>query len=63
MMMMMMMMMMMILYTRGRQAFLEMDLKVNILGFAGQEAVVKSKVYTRSEHICTDLFVVGVTVL
>jgi len=45
-----MMMMVMILYTRGRQEFVETDLKVNTLGFAGQEGVVKSKMYTRSEH-------------
>jgi len=61
---MMMIMMMMILYTRGRQEFLETDLKVNTLGFAGRKVVVKSKMYTRSEHnIRTDLFIIGVYVL
>jgi hypothetical protein len=60
----MMMMMMMILYTRSRQAFLETGLKVNTLGFVGQEGVVKSKIYTRSErNICTDLIIIGVYVL
>jgi hypothetical protein len=41
-----------------------MGLKVNILGFAGQEDVGKTKIYTRSENnICTNLFIVRVHVL
>jgi len=35
---------------QGRQTFLETDRTVNILGCAGQEDLVKSKLYTRPEN-------------